>query len=154
MNHLVPGETVVLMKPVAMKPDTKEIHCVNILNTSNSYIEYIYIGDKYRSGKADIRIGISKKDPVILEYKFYKKNPRKVFDNMVNKITSDPLDKKLNPIESILVIPGIPGGPSSLNNPDNPYKKSGGRRKHTGTRRRPRKNKRKSTRRIRRKYKR
>jgi len=42
VDELVPSKIVVLMKPSATNPETKEIHCVNILNKSNGYIEYIY----------------------------------------------------------------------------------------------------------------
>lgn len=159
VKHLVPGEIVVLMEQVAMNPDTKKIHCVNILNNSNGYIEYIYIGPKYRSGKADFSIGEPYKNLYRYGYKFYKKkNPRKDFDDMVNEIRSYPEGKKLTRMQSVLTNPGIServgeylGGPSSLRNPFKNPNEKGGRRKRAGTRRKTRKNKRKSTRRIRRK---
>ena len=155
VDELVPSKIVVLMKPSATNPETKEIHCVNILNKSNGYIEYIYIGDKYRRGKADFSLGYNEERLIRMGYKFFRKvNPRKNFDDVTKKmevrIRNYPENRQLTLGETIFANKGLSDNIGKFLGPSTSGK--GGRRKTKRTRR-TRKNKRKGTRRIKRKYK-
>jgi hypothetical protein len=157
VDELVPSKIVVLMKPSATNPETKEIHCVNILNKSNGYIEYIYIGDKYRRGKADFSLGDNEERLIRMGYKFFRKvNPRKNFDDVTTeteeRIRNYPINQQLTSAETIFANKELSDNIGKFLGPSTSGK--GGRRKRRGTKRRTRKNKRKSTRRVRRKYKR
>jgi hypothetical protein len=152
VDELVPSKIVVLMEPSATNPETKEIHCVNILNKSNGYIEYIYIGDKYRRGKADFSLGYNEERLIRMGYKFFRKvNPRKDFDDVTKKmevrIRNYPEDHKITSAETIFANKGLSDNIGKFLGPSTSGK--GGRRKTKRTR----KNKRKGTRRIKRKYK-
>ena len=147
VNDLVQGDFVILTH-------LDNTRCIEVLANDDpvGYITYRFynapVGTTAQSLKRSlIRSGV----------RFYrKKNPRKVFDDLVNEtrtlVRSYPEDKQLTNMELFLTTPGHPeivgeylGGPSLLKPP------YGGRRKRAGTRRKTRKNKRKSTRRIRRK---
>ena len=139
----------------------ENISCIKIVRVNTDYATGITSQFTYENNQGNT-IGMRIDQLNNNGYQLYRKSPSKDFDDVVNEtnklVRSYPPDKKLSPMESLLATPGIPGhiekylgGPSSL---ENPYKNVGGRRKRTGTRRRPKKNKRKSTRRIRRKYKR
>ena len=150
MNELVPNEFVVLRH-------RDRISCVEIMNNTNDPNGRI----QYRFTNNPENTSDQLKRYIYNVIQFYRKvNHRKDFDDVVNEtnklVRSYPPGKKLSSMQSLLATPGIPervgeylGGPSSL---ENPYEKSGGRRKRRLTRR-TRKNKRKSTRRVRRKYK-
>jgi hypothetical protein len=149
VNDLVQGDFVILTH-------LDNTRCIEVLANDDpvGYIIYRFynalVGTTAQSLKRSlIRSGV----------RFYrKKNPRKVYDDVVNEIRSYPVNKNLNRVQTVITIPGVAetvgdflGGPNSLRNPYiNPYKK---RRliKRAGTRRKTRKTKRKSTRRIRKK---
>ena len=137
----------------------ENISCIKIVHVYTDYATRITSQFTYENDQGNA-IGMRIDQLNNNGYQLYRKSPSKDFDDVVNEtnklVRSYPPDKKLSSMESILATPGIPervgeylGGPSSL---ENPYKKSGGRRKRRLTRR-TRKNKRKSTRRVRRKYK-
>jgi len=147
VNDLVQGDFVILTH-------LDNTRCIEVLANDDpvGYIIYRFynalVGTTAQSLKRSlIRSGV----------RFYrKKNPRKHYDDLVNEtrtlVRSYPPNKKLTRMELFLTNPGPPEkigeylGEHSLLKP--PY---GGRRKRAGTRRKTRKNKRKSTRRIRKK---
>jgi hypothetical protein len=144
INNLVPNESVVLSLA-----NGGVIHCIEIVALNNP------VGTiRYRMNGMEMLQPIN--EFVLAHARFFrKKNHRKDFDDMTKKmevrIRNYPENQQLTLGESIFANKELSDNVGKFLGP--PTSGKGGRRKRTGTRR-TRKNKRKSTRRIGRKYKR
>jgi hypothetical protein len=144
INNLVPDETVVLSLA-----NGGVIHCIEIVALNNP------VGTiRYRMNGMEMLQPIN--EFVLAHTRFFrKKNHRKHFDDITKKmevrIRNYPINQQLTSAETIFANKGLSDKIGNFLGP--PISGKGGRRKRAGTRR-TRKNKRKSTRRTGRKYKR
>jgi hypothetical protein len=147
VNHLIPEELVIIQ-------NGEDLNCVQIIANSpsqNGDIRY----SNYDSNGTTVTSQISKNYLIEIGRRFHRKNPRKEYDDITKKmgvrIRNYPETQNLTLGETIFTNKGLSDIIGSYLGP--PTSGKGGRRKRAGTKRRTRKNKRKSTRRIRRKYK-
>ena len=143
VNHLIPEELVIIQ-------NGEDLNCVQIIANSptpNGDIKY----SNYDSNGTTVTSEISKNYLIEIERRFHRKNPRKEFDEFTKKmeerIRNYPENRQLTLGETIFANKGLSDNIGKFLGPSTSGK--GGRRKT-----RAKKNKRKSTRRIRRKYKR
>lgn len=144
VDELVQGEFAI------RKDSEDDVTCVEVLENDNpvGYIRYRNY-DEPRIGYVESL----KRHLTQIGVLFYRRNPRKDFDNFAKKIgvriRNYPEEQLLTTGEKVMENREIPNNIGQFLGP--PTSGKGGRRKRVGTRRRTRKNKRKSTRRVRRK---
>jgi hypothetical protein len=156
INNLEVGETVIKYDPVVLDQNY-QIRCVEILINSPEDVPNDEFGFRYAS---DPEVGIVRTSwkRWIGNTRFFRKiNHRKNFDEFTTeteeRIRNYPEKQQLTSAETIFANKDLSDNIGNFLGPSTSGK--GGRRKRRGTRRtRTRKNKRKSTRRIGRKYKR
>jgi hypothetical protein len=156
INNLNVGETVIRYDPVVLDQNY-QISCVEILTNSPEDVPMSELTFRYASG---LELGIVRTSwkRWIGNTRFFRKiNHRKNFNDITKKmevrISNYPEKQQLTSAETIFANEGLSDNIGNFLGPSTSGK--GGRRKRRGTRRtRTRKNKRKSTRRIGRKYKR
>jgi hypothetical protein len=154
INNLEVGETVIKYDPVVLDQNY-QIRCVEILINSPEDVPNDEFGFRYASG---LELGIVRTSwkRWIGNTRFFRKiNHRKNFDEFTTeteeRIRNYPINQQLTPVETVFANKGLSDNIGKFLGP--PTSGKGGRRKRRGTRR-TRKNKRKSTRRIGKKYKR